>query len=203
MRCMSVKTVRFSELVKKAGQPEGHLVLIDPKRDKTLQAAIKAGRVLTIAQATVGAKKDRGQIGFEAGANRQFLIFPKSLKAFAGRQVIGITYDLITEADLPASQRAATPRPPKKAPAPKEKFLHQEEEDEVKEPAKKKERSPPRKRKIIPFSAAKKTPKDLQTDEADDETVEDLKKEIRRAMDLLEDGKAVAAFNLLKRAVGD
>ena len=40
-------------------------------------------------------------------------------------------------------------------------------------------------------------------EEDEDEAVIELKKKVRDAMAILEEGKAVAAFNLLKQIVGD
>ncbi|MEO7934338.1 MAG: hypothetical protein ABIT76_14380 [Chthoniobacterales bacterium] len=70
-----MKTVRFSKIVESCGQPEPYLVLMDPAKDKTLQAAVKAQRVLTVFQETVGNKADRGEVGFQPGPLRQFLVF--------------------------------------------------------------------------------------------------------------------------------
>jgi hypothetical protein len=181
-----VKTARFAKVVEKAGRPEIYLTLIDPTKDSKLQAAVKAHRVMTVSQESVGNKTDRGEIGFEAGAHRQFLVFPKTLKAFAGRTVVGIKYDLLEDRELPKNQRAAparAPRTPKPKRAPKIRT-----EKRKPEPA-----SAP---KVVPFK-----PEPIE-DEEDDE-IADLKKQVRHAMRVLEDGKAVAAFNLLKRIVGD
>lgn len=40
-------------------------------------------------------------------------------------------------------------------------------------------------------------------EDEDDEDIADLKNQVRHAMAVLEEGKAVAAFHLLKRIVGD
>jgi hypothetical protein len=84
-----MKTARFSEVVKQCGRPETYLVLTDPSKDKTLQARVKAQRVLTVTQATVGAKTDYGEVGFKEGGTRQYFIFPKSLRLFVGRKIVG------------------------------------------------------------------------------------------------------------------
>ena len=49
--------------------------------------------------------------------------------------------------------------------------------------------------KLIAFDAARYL--------NDDEAIAELKKQVRHAMAVLEDGKAVAAFNLLKRIVDE
>ena len=156
--------------------PQLHLLLSKPEKDRALQTAVKANRVMTITQESVGTKKDRGEIGFEAKTGRQFLIFPKSLRAFVGRTVVGINYDLLSVPSLPKNQRAV-PQPVKRA---------------VPKPAKK----PPAKMVISKVVA-------FQPPEEDEEDAEitEMKKQIRHAMDVLEKGKPVAAFNLLKRMV--
>lgn len=183
-RYPEVKTVRFSQLVEKCGRPETHLVLVEPTKDRGLQAAVKVQRVLTVTQVTVGTKTDRGEVGFHPGANRQFLIFPKTLRSFAGRTVVGIKYDLLALPVVPKSQRAAPSRPPKKAPR----------KAEPKTPPKASPAEAPR--KVVAFE-----PRVEQDEEA--EEIAELKKQVRRAMAVLEEGKPVAAFNLLKRIVGD
>jgi len=185
VRYLNVKTVRFSKVVEKSGAPETYLVLMDPTKDRTLQAAVKAQRVMTVAQQTVGTKTDRGEVGFHPGLNRQFLVFPKSLRSFADRDVVGIKYDLLSSPDVPRSKRAATPRPPKMRKAKSVPTVRPEKTE------------PPAARKVVVF----KPPVEEIDGEEDD--IADLKKQVRHAMAVLEEGKAVAAFNLLKRIVND
>lgn len=42
-----MKTVRFSQVVKQCGEPEDYLILMDPAKDRTFQAAVKTQRVMT------------------------------------------------------------------------------------------------------------------------------------------------------------
>jgi hypothetical protein len=88
-----MKTVRFSEVVKSSGKPDTHLLLIAPAKDKTLQAAIKSNRVMTVYQES--GSSDYGTIGFVEGSSRQFLVFPQTLEPFADKRIIGIKYDLL------------------------------------------------------------------------------------------------------------
>jgi hypothetical protein len=128
---------------------------------------------MTVTQQSVGTKKDRGEIGFEAKTGRQFLIFPKPLRAFAGKIVVGINYDLLSVPTLRENQRAASP--PKRKAVPKL----------VRKPSDKKGRVLS---KVVAFQ---------QPEEAEEDTeVTDLKEQVRHAMDVLEKGKRVAAFNL-------
>jgi outer membrane biosynthesis protein TonB len=177
-----VKTARFANIVEKCGEPQAYLLLMDPAKDRTFQAAVKEQRVMTVFQEAVGTKTDRGEIGFQPGRNRQFLVFPKSLRAFNGRTVVGIKYDLLTSPEVSRNERAPAPRPPKPKPKPKAK------------PTPARTKHEPEPTKVVAFKA--------EPPEDEDEEITDLKKQVRHAMALLEDGKAVAAFNLLKRAVG-
>jgi hypothetical protein len=170
--------VRFTKVVEKCGKPQIHLLLSQPEKDRALQTAVKANRVMTVTQQSVGTKKDRGEIGFEATTGRQFLIFPMSLRAFAGKTVVGINYDLLSVPTLPKNQRAV-PQPVKKA-VPKL----------VKKPSDKKGRVLS---KVVAFQPP--------AEDEEDTEVAELKEQVRHAMDVLEKGKPVAAFNLLKRIV--
>lgn len=180
---MNVKSVRFANVVESCGEPEPYLVLMDPAKDRTLQTAVKAQRVMTVFQAAVGTKADHRTIGFEPGPGRQFLIFPKSLREFAGRRVIGIKYDLLSSSEIPQSERAAPPEPPPKKGT----------------PARKRKGAPPKpapRKNVVAF-------KQEAAEDDEDEEIRDLKKQVRHAMAMLEEGRQVAAFNLLKRIVGD
>ncbi len=62
-------------------------------------------RVMTLHQTVRGSTKDYGTIGLQMDAHAQILVFPRSLKKFSDRRVIGIDYSAIGEAatSLPAS----------------------------------------------------------------------------------------------------
>jgi hypothetical protein len=175
-RYLGMKTVRFTKLVQECGAPKNHLVLADPEKDTELQRAAKAKRVVTVLQENVGTKADHGVVALEVGPGRQYLLFPKSLKAHAGAGVVGIKYDLIHEPKIPKSQQAKIVIPKKKRPAKKPKPALEEAAPKLRvqdEPAK-------------PATELK-----------------ELKTQVKKAMVLLERGKTVAAFNLLSRAVDE
>jgi hypothetical protein len=224
-----VSTVRFSKVLEACGKPDIHLLLVDPAKDKTLQAAIKSDRVMTLYQQSGGT--DHGVVGFEQGRSRQFLVFPKPLKLFLGQRIVGIKYELLE--DAPASKKEAAkkeaaepdeqpgePAPtlmeralsamikgagsasakrsdhrpssvlsktgstkPKKIASAKEEKLDQESREPVSED------------KVIKFHKAE--PDKSQAPEA--EEIKKLKNQIREAMEALEQGKQVVAFNLLQR----
>ena len=105
-----MKTVRFSEVVNSSGKPDTHLLLIAPAKDKTLQAAIKSNRIMTVYQGSGSTKSDYGTIGFVEGSSRQFLVFPQTLKSFADRRVIGIKYDLLESMPVSGGETTAQPK---------------------------------------------------------------------------------------------
>jgi hypothetical protein len=213
-----VSTVRFSKVLEACGKPDIHLLLIDPAKDKTLQAAIKSDRVMTLYQQSVGT--DHGVVGFEQGRSRQFLVFPKPLKPFLGQRIVGIKYELLEDApapkkeatkkesvkpsDKPAGEPAAakkrpesakqadrqvptllskpgSAKPAEKAPA-EEKKLDQEPEKPV---------SGDNVVKFQPPEPEKQSP-------AESDEVKAIKRQVRAAMEALEQGKQVVAFNVLK-----
>ncbi|MGI8437494.1 MAG: hypothetical protein ACR2NX_11410 [Chthoniobacterales bacterium] len=99
-------TARFAHVVATCGNAEAHFVLTAPEKDRALQTAIKANRVTTVFQNAAGSTADRRVVGFEAGRARRFLIFPKTLKAFLGKNVIGIKYGLWASKELSKARRA-------------------------------------------------------------------------------------------------
>lgn len=117
-----MKTARFTELVKKAGAPDSYLLWIPPKEDKVFQRAVKEHRVLTVHQENVGTKKDYGVVGFHEESNAQYLVFPKSLKTFVDRRIVGINYDLLAKESRAGKASELTRRSPT-AMAPKKNAL--------------------------------------------------------------------------------
>jgi hypothetical protein len=214
----SMKTVRFSEIVESCGKPDPHLLLIEPTKDKMLQAAIRSNRVMTLYQGSGSTKTDYGSIGFEEGSERQFLIFPKTVKPFVGRRVVGIKYDLLEALPLLTKNEATKSKPAIK----EDKRKREEKPDhETKRPAgklpkavqktktdkgpAKTEAEGPDEERPAKESSEKlvQFPKPEPTEEvtAPGSEVAEIKRRIREAMDVLEQGKQVAAFNLLKRIV--
>src|SRR5215210_7440874 len=94
------ETVRYSEVLKSAGAPEVYLPLSDPKHDANFMRAVREVRVLSLKQEPTGTKKDFGTVGYLPERFVSYLIFPKSLKSFEGRRVIGIKYDTLSEAEV-------------------------------------------------------------------------------------------------------
>ena len=177
-----MKTVRFSALVEAAGRPDTYLLLLPPEKDKGLQAAIKARRVMTLHQEPVGSKKDYGTVGFEPGRARQFLIFPKSISSFQGSRIVGVKYDLLANDEERSDEERREPTMARETGRARKKTTKTGESPH---------------KKVVHFSQP--DPQE-QLDEEDD-TIEDIKNQVRHAMEALEQGKQVAAFNLLKRIV--
>ncbi len=100
----AASTVRFTDLVKKGGKPAVHLSWVAPAKDAELQRALKQHRLVTLHQHARG-PRDFGVVGFEPGRDAQFLVFPKSLREFAGRKVVGIKYEMLEDA---SAEKAAS-----------------------------------------------------------------------------------------------
>jgi hypothetical protein len=94
MKLLKVKTERFSEIVEKAGWPESYTLWQKPSADRHLQSAIKNNRIMTIQRTESGT--EFGIVGFKQAKDVRYLVFPKSLKRFENRRVVGINWDLVT-----------------------------------------------------------------------------------------------------------
>src|SRR5687768_7196908 len=109
-----MKTVRFSQVVKKAGKPTVHLQLVDAADDRELKQAAKLNRVMTISQSTVGHATDYGTIGPDPKLKGQVLIFPKSAANSTGRPVVGIKCEMLEEPKVLKGKLAPKTLPKKK-----------------------------------------------------------------------------------------
>jgi hypothetical protein len=176
-----MKSLRFASVVAKSGKPDVHLTLVDPARDAALQKAIKAGRVMTVHQSRGAA--DYGTVGFEKNTSGQILIFPKSLKSFERTRIVGVKYELL---DGASSSPTRSPRPSKPA---------------ARIPSARKKRARPRASEKTEPPPDKVVHFPEPSEDEEEQEITELKEEIRHAMRMLEQGKQVAAFNLLKRLV--
>ncbi len=93
MKLLKVKTVRFSDVIAKAGKPESYTLWLKPRADKQLQTLRKNHRIMTIQQTEAGT--DFGIPDFCERKGARYLAFPKSLKPFADARVIGIDWGLV------------------------------------------------------------------------------------------------------------
>ena len=97
-----MKQSRFTSVVAKAGRPAVYLVWGPSAKDAGLQRALRGVRVMTLHLETRGSKAGYGHVGLPAKNERhELLIFPRSLKRFAGDRIVGIDYQLI-DSDLGA-----------------------------------------------------------------------------------------------------
>ena len=93
MKLLKTKTIRFAEIAEKAGKPEAYTLWQKPKTDKHLQSLLKNNRVMTILQTASGS--DFGVVGFREEKGARYLVFPKPLKRFVDRRIVGIKWELV------------------------------------------------------------------------------------------------------------
>jgi len=93
MEVLTTKTVRFTEAVEKCGEPKSYTLWQEPKKDRRLQAQIRQHRIMTIARTESGT--EFGMVGFLERRGALYLEFPKSLKRFANRRIVGIKWELV------------------------------------------------------------------------------------------------------------
>jgi hypothetical protein len=185
-----METVRFSKIVETVGRPVVHVLWVDPDEDPILKKAIGAKRVMTVHQGVTKAKADYGTVGFQKGDSGQILIFPKSLKHFADTRVTGVKYDLLDSATVPKGQPA-----PKIVPA-KRVTKAKPRETTVQAMAERSDAEENAAATMVKFPPPEENDGDGPTWD-----IEEIKKQVMVAMKALEEGKHVAAFNVLKRIV--
>jgi hypothetical protein len=95
MKLLKIKTARFSQVIQNCAKPHVYTLWQRPAADRHLQAQIKKTRVMTILKSESGT--DFGIVGFKESREARHLIFPKSLKRFAEKRIIGIDWALVRE----------------------------------------------------------------------------------------------------------
>ena len=95
MKLLKIKTARFSQIIEDCGKPQVYTLWQKPSADRHLQSQIKNNRVMTILKSESGT--DFGMVGFKESKEARYLIFPKSLKHFAEKRIIGIDWALVRE----------------------------------------------------------------------------------------------------------
>jgi len=95
MELLKTKTVRFGQVIEKCGKPQVYTLWQKPSTDRHLQAELKKNRVMTIVNTDSGT--DFGIAGFKESKGATHLIFPKSLKQFVDKRVVGIDWALVRE----------------------------------------------------------------------------------------------------------
>jgi hypothetical protein len=95
MKLLKTKTIRFSQIVEECGQPNVYTLWEKPAADRRFQAQLKKSRVMTVQKSESGT--DFGIIDFKERKGARYLVFPKSLKKFADKRVIGIDWARVRE----------------------------------------------------------------------------------------------------------
>ena len=95
MKLLKTKMVRFSQVIEECGKPEVYTLWQKPSTDRHLQSQVKNNRVMTVLKTESGT--DFGISGFKEKKGTSYLVFPKSLKRFADRRVIGVDWKLVRE----------------------------------------------------------------------------------------------------------
>lgn len=95
MKLLKTKTARFSEVIEKSGKPQVYTLWQKPSADRHLQSQIKNHRVMTILKRESGT--DFGIVGFKETKEARYLIFPKSLKRFAEKRIVGIDWAVVRD----------------------------------------------------------------------------------------------------------
>jgi hypothetical protein len=93
VKLLKVKTVRFAEVIEKAGTPEVYTLWVEPKTDRHFQSLLKNHRVMTIQQTEAGT--DFGVADFCERKGARYLAFPKSLKRFGDARIVGVNWELV------------------------------------------------------------------------------------------------------------
>lgn len=93
MKLLEVKAARFAVVVERCGTPEVYTLWQKPEKDRHFQSMLKNHRVMTIQQNDHDA--EFGVIDFCEHKGATYLVFPKSLKRFAEKRVIGIKWELV------------------------------------------------------------------------------------------------------------
>jgi hypothetical protein len=95
MKLLKVKTARFAQVVEKCGEPEVYTLWQKPTADRHFQSHIKNNRVMTVQKSESGT--DFGIANFKQRKGATYLVFPKSLKRFADKRIVGIDWALIRQ----------------------------------------------------------------------------------------------------------
>ena len=93
MKLLKIKIARFADVIDRAGRPEPYTLWQKPGRDRHFQSALKNHRVMTIQPSATGT--EFGVVGFKETKGASYLVFPKSLKRFENKRIVGIKWDLV------------------------------------------------------------------------------------------------------------
>jgi hypothetical protein len=182
-----MNTVRFTQVVEKSGKPEVYLLMSET--DKTFHDALEGNRIMSLVGGVDGAKTEYGLVGYDKKRRGQLLLFPRSLKPFTDSRVVGIKFDLFSEATESQPQAGSVAPRVKAKKSPPEKKKIEKKAVELKPPVR------ATSKKVIPFP---KKPEDSD----EEKTPEQLRLLARQALRALEKNNSVAAYKLLKQMLG-
>ena len=95
MKLLEVKTARFAVVIEKCGAPEVYTLWVKPEADRRFQTLIKGHKIMTIQ--TTDAGTEFGVADYCERKGARYLSFPKSLKRFEQRRIVGINWDLVAK----------------------------------------------------------------------------------------------------------
>ena len=95
MKLLKTKTARFSQVIESCGKPQVYTLWQKPSADRHLQSQINNHHVMTVLKSQSGT--DFGMVGFKETKEARYLIFPKLLKRFAEKRIVGIDWALVRE----------------------------------------------------------------------------------------------------------
>jgi hypothetical protein len=95
MKMLQVKTARFAAVVEKCGKPDVYTLWQKPETDRKFQTLLKNSRIMTIQPSERGTEFGVADYCVRPGA--RYLAFPKSLKRFADKRIVGINWSLVSE----------------------------------------------------------------------------------------------------------
>jgi hypothetical protein len=93
VKLLKTKTVRFAQVVEKAGKPEVYTLWQKPTADRHFLSLSKNHRVMTIQRSDAGT--EFGMVGFKERKGASYLAFPKSLKRFENKRIVGINWEVV------------------------------------------------------------------------------------------------------------
>jgi hypothetical protein len=95
MKLIKVRIARFSQVVEKCGRPQVYTLWQKPAIDRHFQSHVRNHRVMTVQKSPSGA--DFGVIGLKETKGTTYLGFPKSMRRFADKRIVGINWALLRE----------------------------------------------------------------------------------------------------------
>jgi hypothetical protein len=95
MKVLTTKNARFAVVAEKCGEPHTYTLWQQPRKDRHLQSEIRRDHIMTIERSESG--REFGIVGFIERQGALYLEFPKSLKRFADRRIVGIKWELVKE----------------------------------------------------------------------------------------------------------